>query len=183
VVSRTLAPPKASSSRLRSRALNGVRSGVARHAPHLVERGLGCLDDAQAAVDAAQYADDQAGGAAVEGADVRGDLIADDGELGERGVQHLPLQVRVAVQCVSQARGQEQQQREHRHEPVVGDLRGEVGALIVAELVQHRQRQPRPAVPPLVIIGPAHHAHSSSSVPYRAGPRGQRSLLSGQAGS
>jgi hypothetical protein len=158
----TLAPPKASSSRLRSRALTGARAGVAWHAPHLVQRVLGGLNDAQAAVDAAQYADDQARCAAVEGPDVRGDLIADDGELGQGGVQHLPLQVLVAVQRVSQDRGQEEQQRERRHEPVVGDLRGEVAALVVAELVQHRHRQPRPAVPPLVGVGPAHHAHRGS---------------------
>jgi hypothetical protein len=42
----------------------------------------------------------------VEGPDVRGDLTADDGELGQRGIQHLALQVRVAVQRVPQDRGE-----------------------------------------------------------------------------
>jgi hypothetical protein len=121
VVTITLPPPAASSRRLRSRALV---AGVARHAPYLVQRVLGGLDDAQATVQAAQYADDQARHAAVERVNVRGDLIADHRELGERGVQHLPLEVLAVVQSVPEERGQEQQQRKQRHSTVVGDLRG-----------------------------------------------------------
>src|SRR5207245_1876213 len=98
--------------------------------PYLVQRVLGGLDDAQATIEAAQYADDQAGHAAMEGVDVRGDLVADDRELGERGVQHLPLEMLAVVQSVPEDRGQQQQQRKQRHNTVVGDLRGQVAALI-----------------------------------------------------
>jgi hypothetical protein len=37
--------------------------------------------------------------------------------------------------------------------------------LIIEELVQYRQRQPRPAVLALVSISPADNAHASSSMP------------------
>jgi hypothetical protein len=76
----------------------------------------------------------------MEGVDVPGDLVADDRELGERGVQHLLLEVLAVVQPVPEERGQEQQQRKQRHDTVAGDLRGEIAALIVEELVNHRQR-------------------------------------------
>jgi hypothetical protein len=56
--------------------------------------------------------------------DVRRDLISDDGELGKRGIQHLPLKVLTVVQPVPEECGEDQEQREHRHESPAGLLRG-----------------------------------------------------------
>ena len=122
-----------------------IVAGVTRHAPYPVQRVLGGLDDAEAAVEAAENADDQAGHAPVERVDVPGDLVTDHRELGQRGVQHLPLEVRAVVQPVTEKGGQEQQQRKQRHDAVVGDLRGQVAALIVEELVDHRHAAARPS--------------------------------------
>jgi hypothetical protein len=105
----------------------------------------------------------QAGHAAVERVDVPGDLVADDGELGQRGVEHLPLEVRAAVQPVAEERVHQQQQRKQRDDAVVGDLGGQVAALVVEELVDHRQRQAGPPVLPLVGVSPADQTHCSSS--------------------
>jgi hypothetical protein len=45
---------------------------------------------------------------------------------------------------------QQEQQREQRHEPVVGDQRRQVGTLVVAELVGHGEEEAQPAVTALV---------------------------------
>ena len=72
------------------------------------------------------------------------------GNCGERRVQQLVLQVGVALQHEAEDRHKQQQQREQRQEPVVGDQRGEVGALIVGELVDDGDGEAQPAVPALV---------------------------------
>jgi len=70
------------------------------------------------------------------------ELVADDRQLADGGVQHLLLQLMVPGQDVAEDRGQQEQQREQRDERVVGDQRSEIVALVVEELVEHGQRVP-----------------------------------------
>ena len=53
---------------------------------------------------------------------------------------------RIALQHEAEDRDQQQQQREQRQEPVVGDQRGEIRALVVGELVDDGDREAEPAV-------------------------------------
>ena len=120
---------------------------------------LGGLRDAQTAVDTAEYPHGQCKRAAVEGVDVGGDLVPDDRELSQRGVQHLPLQLAAALQRVTQDRNQQQQKREQRHKTVVGDQNREVAALIVDELVDHRHRKAHPGMTPLEVVQSSRYTH------------------------
>jgi hypothetical protein len=82
--------------------------------------------------------------------DVPAQLAADHRELSERRVDQLRPQVRIAVQREAEDRHEQQEQGEQRQEPVVGDQRGQVRALVVAELVEHGKREAQPTVTPLV---------------------------------
>ena len=62
----------------------------------------------------------------------------------------LGLQVGDPLQHEAEDRHQQEQQREQRQEPVVGDQRSQVGALVVAELVDHGDGEAQPAMTALV---------------------------------
>jgi hypothetical protein len=97
-------------------------------------------------------ADDQ--GSAAAGARVHAvaQLASEHGELGQSRVQQPGLQVRIAVQHQAEDRHKQQQQREQRQEPVIGDQRREVAALIVGELVDDRDREADPAMAALEAV-------------------------------
>jgi hypothetical protein len=94
-----------------------------------------------------------------------GELVPDDRELGQRAVDELLLQRLVAGKREPEHGGEDQQQREEGEEPVVGDEGGEVPALVVGELVHHRDRHPEPPVPALVLVEPLDRSHSSDIPP------------------
>ena len=62
------------------------------------------------------------------------DLFADHRELAEDRVDRVLPQARVVGEDEAENRGQQEQQREQREEGPVGDQRGQVAALVVAEL-------------------------------------------------
>lgn len=127
-----------------------VRSLVARHGPRPVERILRSARGSQAAVKRAQDPDRQPDTAALERVHVLAQLAADDRELGERRVDQPRLQVGIPLEHEAEDGHQQEQQREQRQEPVVGDQRRQVGTLVVAELVGHGERKAQPAVTALV---------------------------------
>lgn len=59
---------------------------------------LRALGDAERAVEAARDADGEGEAVAVEGVDVLADLVAEDGELTERGVEDALLEPRVVAE-------------------------------------------------------------------------------------
>src|SRR6478672_10435783 len=63
---------------------------------------------------------------------------------------------------------QQQQEREQRHDPVVGNDRCEIGALVVDELVDHREGQPGAAMPSLVAVEPFDERHAVRVLRYTA---------------
>jgi hypothetical protein len=74
------------------------------------------------------------------------------------------LQVLVVGQRVAEQGDEHQQQREQRHEPVVGQQRGVLAGLVVAVLLDHPDREAEQAVPLLEPVGgpqqpldPLHH--------------------------
>ncbi len=91
-------------------------------------------------------ADGQRAGAAFQRVDVALELIADDRELAERGVQDAGLGLGRTFEHEAQHRDEHEQQREQRDEPVVGDQRRELAGLVVAELLDHRRGEAEPAV-------------------------------------
>ena len=96
------------------------------------------LAEPQRAVEGSERTDHDTGERAPEALRST-ELVADDGELGERGVQDRLLPVGLAAQDQAQDRGAQQHQREDRDEGVVGQRRREVGTLVVEVLVDHRQ--------------------------------------------
>jgi hypothetical protein len=79
-------------------------------------------------------------------------LAADHRELSQRRIQQLRLQMRIAVQHEAENRHQQQKQRKQRQEPVAGDQRRQVAALVIDELVNHSQRETRPPVAALKAV-------------------------------
>ena len=63
------------------------------------------------------------------------------GNCAERRVQHVGLCLGSAFEHEAEHRDQHQQQREQRGEAVVGDQRGQLPGLIVAELLDHRRAE------------------------------------------
>jgi hypothetical protein len=120
--------------------------------PDLGHGELQGLGDAQGAVEQAQAAGGERQGAAPQGVHVSAQLVADDGEVRERRVQHVVLQARVAAQREAQGGGQEQQQREQRREAVVGDQRGELSAPVVPVLLDHTEHEGHRGVPLLPAV-------------------------------
>jgi hypothetical protein len=80
----------------------------ARDGPDGVQRVLERLGHPQPAVQADQDPDDQRRRVALEVADVAAQLVADHRELAERRVDHVALQVRMAVQDEAQDRREQQ---------------------------------------------------------------------------
>ena len=126
-----------------------VGAPVLRHRPGDVHRVLGRLRDSQRSVDDADGTDHDRRRAPLQTFG-SGELVADHRELAQRGVEDLLLEVGVVLQHEAEDRRGHQQQREQRQEAVVGHQRGQVVALIVAELVDDRDREAEPLVPPLV---------------------------------
>jgi hypothetical protein len=65
---------------------------------------------------------------------------------GTGRVDELGLQVRIPVQHEAEDGHQQQQQGKQLQEPVVGDQRGQVLALVVGDPVGSREREAQPAV-------------------------------------
>jgi hypothetical protein len=89
------------------------------------------------------------------------DLVADDRELAQRGVQHRLLQRGITGHREAETGHQEQQEREQRHEAVVGDHGGQGGGLVVDQLVEHRQRPGQPFPLTLMAVQRFGHVHGS----------------------
>jgi hypothetical protein len=83
------------------------------------------------------------------------ELIADDRELGQGGVQHLLLQGGLAAEQEAEGGDQDEQQGKQGEKAVPGQQGGEVAALVVAELLDHGDQEPEPAVALLVAIDAA----------------------------
>ena len=116
-----------------------IRPPATRHGPDHVHRVLDRVGDTERAVHGDQQAHRE--GDAVAAKSVRvAELVADHGELPERRVEDAMLERRVVLQHEPEDRREQQEQREQRQEPVVGDQRRQVDALIVVELVEGRQR-------------------------------------------
>jgi hypothetical protein len=73
--------------------------------------------------------------------DVVSHLVPDDRELGHRRTQQALLEAGVAAEQEPEHGDHDQQQGEQREERVVGNHRGQRGALVVSELPHHRQRE------------------------------------------
>ena len=69
------------------------------------------------------------------------------GKFGEYRVHQLVVQRRISAQCHAQDGGERQQQREGGDEAVVRQQRYEVAALVIAELLDHRDREPDDGMP------------------------------------
>jgi hypothetical protein len=113
---------------------------------------LAGLGDAAGAPQRPGDPDGQADAVGPEGVDVLFQLGAEDGELGQGRVQHLLLQGWVVAEEVAEHGDQDQQQRQEGEEAVVGEQGGEVAALVVAELLHHRERDADPGVLLLVAV-------------------------------
>ncbi len=118
--------------------LDEVRPILERHRPHGVERVLSRLGDAQAAQQRGHEPDRQRRRVAAQLMYL--DLLADDRELAEDRVLDLVSQPRVALEHEAEDRGQDEQERKQREEGVVGDQRGQIARVVVAELAQHGHR-------------------------------------------
>ncbi len=104
-----------------------------------LKRVLGRVGDAHAGEQREHDADHERGGAAGER--VQFELVADDRNLPERAVEDLVLLAGVALQHEAEDRDEHEQQREQRDERVVGDQRGELAGLVVAELLDDRREE------------------------------------------
>ena len=109
-----------------------------------VERRLRGKRDREAGEQCPDDADRQREAAALERTGL--DLVADDRDLAERAVQDRVLRLGVALEHEAEHRHEHEQQREQREEAVVGDQGGEASALIVAELLDDRDRHRQPAM-------------------------------------
>lgn len=87
-------------------------------------------------------------------------LATDDGELAQRALQHLRLQVGTAGKDHTEAGGEKQQQRKEGYEPVIGDQGGQIAALIVQVFVDDGNDHPDGAIPSLQTVQPADHRRS-----------------------
>ncbi len=114
----------------------------AGNVPDRVHGVLGALGDPETAPQGAEDADDQADAGALDGGDAVLDLGAHDGELPDKGVDDLLLQLLVVGQRVAEHGDEHQQQREQRQKAVVGEQRGVLAGLVVAELLGHPEREP-----------------------------------------
>ena len=126
----------------RPRTARGRKPGRAtgRHVPHLrhrVLRGLGRAEHAVEEDDRPTASPKPLPGERVR--DVLADLLAEDGELRQRAADHAVGDVPVADE--PEHGHEDQQRREDREEAVVGELRGERAAAVVAELLRHRERE------------------------------------------
>ena len=110
------------------------------HVPDLVEGVLGGAGDAQAGEQRADEADRQRRGR-CPASDVQLELVADDRELAERGVEDAASARSGCPAARSRGRDEHQQQREQRDEAVVGDQRRELAGLVVAELLDTAARK------------------------------------------
>ena len=94
-----------------------------------------------------------AGAREVSGADVSvyqvAELVPDDRELVEAGLEELVLEGRVAVENEAEDGRGDQHQREDGDEREVGKARRQVVALVVEELVHDRDREAQRRVPTL----------------------------------
>jgi len=77
---------------------------------------------------------------------------SDDRELSERRVDEAVAQVGVPGEHEAEDGQEEQEEGEDREEPVVGDQRREVAALVVAVFVDDRDRKAQPPVGALVAV-------------------------------
>src|SRR4051812_3064086 len=118
-----------------------------------VERRLRRLRDAETTPQRQADPDDQRGDVALQGS--RLVLVADQRQLRERRVLDRTGQLRMPVQDEAQDRGERQQQREDGEERVVGDQRGQVAGLVLAELFDDRKRKAGPGSGALPGVEPA----------------------------
>ena len=133
-------------------------------------------------------ADDQGQAGAGDRAEVDRSA-ADHRVLRERRVQQVGAQLGVVLQRHVQDRDEDQQQREHREERVVGDERGEVPGLVVLELLpdRHRERQRRPPLLEVVDRAPGSrervHTPRSTRSPGRRDPNGRFAAMAQNLGN
>jgi len=125
---------------------------VARNRPRSVECVLQGAGGAQAAVERSEDPERQARAAAPQPPHAVADLRSDDREIRERRVDEPGLEPGIVLQCEAEDRDQQQQQRKQRQKAVVGDEGRQIRSLVVAELVQNRDRKAQPAVPALVAV-------------------------------
>jgi hypothetical protein len=133
-----------------------ARPPLARHAPDDVHGVLGLLGDAEPAQSVPSTPMVSATPAAPDRADVAPDLVPDDRELRQCGVQDPALEPRPPRQHEAEHRHQHQQQREQREEAAVGEQPREVACLVVAELPHHGEGHGERAVAPLEAVEPVH---------------------------
>jgi hypothetical protein len=79
-------------------------------------------------------------------------LRTEPGEAGDHGVDELLLQPRVVGERIAEHGDEPQQQREQREKAVVGQQRGVLAGLVVAELLGHADREAEHAVPLLELV-------------------------------
>jgi hypothetical protein len=95
-------------------------------------------------------ADDQSDGVGAQDVDVVLELVADGRELGQGGVQHALLKRGMAGEQEAEHRDEDEQQWEPGEKAVPGKQRGEVVAVVVAELLDDPEGEPEPTVGLLV---------------------------------
>ena len=135
-------PAVVSNSRLLSRSRTGLGRllrGTAQAT--LIAFWIG-LAQAERAVERGQRADDDADGRSPAGPRARPSWSPMIGNWLSAELSTSCCSSGVALQHEAEDRGGQQQQREDRDERVVGDDRGQVVALVVEELVDHRERDP-----------------------------------------
>ena len=106
--------------------------------PERVQRPAGGQGHAQPGPHRADDADGERDAAALQRRHVLAELLADHGNLRDGGVQHVLLEVRIALEQEAQDRGERQQQREDREEGPVGDERRQARRAVVGELLRDR---------------------------------------------
>jgi len=112
-------PAVASSRRLRALALNGF-GRLFRGTAHAVFIAYWTACATERAVERADDADHQPDRTPADAARFA-EFAADHRELAQGRVQHPLLQCRITAEHEPEHRGQQQEQREQRHERVVGD--------------------------------------------------------------
>lgn len=116
---------------------------------HSVLAGLG---HAARAPQESDQADDQPDGVGAQHVNVVLELVADDRELGQGGAQHALFECGMPGQQEAEHRDEDEQQWEQREKAVPGKQRGEVAALVVAELLDDPDGEPEPTVGLLVAV-------------------------------
>jgi len=89
--------------------------------------------------------------------DVADECLADKRELLRDGVQHRVPQGRGTGRYRHQDRHQDHQQREHRDERGVSQIRGEGATIVVAVLLDHTEGERGDPAPLLCGVHPADH--------------------------